>query len=910
MSAFLQEQGFTILAAIAIFVVTLMVGALLRPTFETVGRRLQSWLAGLGSDFEKRYRQHLLDEYRVMNVRGRKTRSPVSLELERVYVSLRAQVPGPNGQPALIRGESLKIGAAMERSRRLAIIGGPGSGKTTLLAYLLLTYARQKTGERLGFADSLFPVFVPLRQLQAVLAQPNRRSLPDYLADNFAALGMPPPDGFFEQRLKNGRCLVLLDGLDEVADQQQRVRLAEWVDAQVSIYPKNRFIVTSRPAGYDTAALENGFLRLDVQAFNQADIEQFCQNWCLAVELASQGEDNPALRRRAAESAADLVRAINANPAVRALAINPLLLSIIALVHRYRATLPRRRVELYAECVDVLLGKWDEAKGLAGRLTESQKRAVLQPIALQMHRDNIRELDTPALTALLRQHLPAVGGQPGEAEQFLREVRDRSGLLLEQGLNRYTFSHHTFQEYLVARELTDNGPEALLLHHAGNDWWREVTLLYTGLKDATPVIEALTRQDDGNHTGLLLAGRCLLDAQKVEPPVRANTIKQLETLFETGAGRPFLEAGLVLAELAEEQAILRFLRVVAGENEARRNAALWALEQLLNDENEALRQHYRGQVIQALSDLSTTDLAARVLQTFDWRADASLRTDIGLWLLTRSSDLAWLSRLVTERHVIVTNFMVDFLNDAEFGVAAAACLDGLLAPLPDLRVSIARYPVTNAQYRRFVEAGGYTDPRWWSQEGWWWQQSEKRTEPHYWQDEKWNGPAQPVVGVSGYEVEAYCNWLSEYANGEWRIANGNPDPDSPPATRAAPLVFRLPTEAEWEQAATGGDDRVYPVGNDWRKGVCNTSEAKIGRTTPVGQFSPAGDSPLGCADMAGNVWEWEGMDKEDNGRALRGGSWLSDRGDTRCDSRLPYVLGSSYKDVGFRVVSPISGSES
>jgi hypothetical protein len=879
MDAFFQDQGFAILAALIIFILTLVLGALLRPAFEAAGQRLFAWLRGLTSDFERRYQAHLLDEYRVMNVRGRKTKAPVSLDLEQVYVSLQTQLPDASAIARGGRGEALDLKQALQRSRRLAIIGGPGSGKTTLLHYLLLTYARGLTAQRLGLNESLLPIFVPLRQLKTVLSRSGKRNLPDYLSDYYSQLGLAPPAGFFESQLKHGRGLVLLDGLDEVADQTERLQLAEWVDAQVTIFPDNRFIVTSRPAGYDTAALENGFLRLDVQDFSQADIEQFCRNWCLAVEVASRGQDTEAARRKAADAAHDLIQAIAKNKAVRLLAVNPLLLSIIALVHRYRATLPRRRVELYAECVDVLLGKWDEAKGLAGRLTESQKRAVLQPIALQMHQDNTRELDGQTLTTQLKQHLPTVGGQPEEAQQFLTEVRDRSGLLLEQELNRYTFSHLTFQEYLVARELADNGPEQTLLDHAGEEWWQEVTLLYTGLKDATPVVQALLRVEESDgYRPLLLAGRSLLDAQKIDPPVKTATLNRLQALFDQGSGQSFLEAGLVLADLENEQALERFLRVVGGENEARRNAAWWALEQLLNSKNEVQREAYRRQLVQLVFAPASNEFSASAMRVL---AELAVKEPQVAELI-----IPKLAPIVTNKQTWISQAIVGLLNDKNLATIAADWLDHLMAEVPGKKIYIARYPVTNAQYRRFIDQDGYNVQQWWGKDGRQWKEGQKANQPRYWQDQKWNRPDCPVVGVTWYEAEAYCTWLSEHTG----------------------RTYRLPTEAEWQPAAQGNDRREYPWGNDWQEGRCNTSEARIGRTSPVGQFSPAGDSPCGCADMSGNVWEWcaDWYDKEHMFRVLRGGSWYLSRDGARCAYRYRFNPDYSNTDIGFRVVSPIS----
>ncbi|MCP4357080.1 MAG: formylglycine-generating enzyme family protein, partial [Chloroflexi bacterium] len=248
--------------------------------------------------------------------------------------------------------------------------------------------------------------------------------------------------------------------------------------------------------------------------------------------------------------------------------------------------------------------------------------------------------------------------------------------------------------------------------------------------------------------------------------------------------------------------------------------------------------------------------------------------------------------IVAKKHTPVSQAIVALLTDNRLAPLVAGWLDYLLAKVPGMSLYMARYPVTNAQYRRFVEEDGYKNEKWWSEAGWQWRHNPSNyrqksvVEPEYWTDEKWNGPTLPVVGVSWYEAEAYCNWLTEYTGRE----------------------CRLPTGKEWQQAAQGDDGRKYPWGNNWQKGVCNTSEAGLKRTSPVGQFSPDGDSPPGCADMSGNVWEWcsdWSDEKEQMFRVLRGGSWYYDQALARCDSRSGHYPDNGYNYYGFRVVSPI-----
>jgi formylglycine-generating enzyme required for sulfatase activity len=194
---------------------------------------------------------------------------------------------------------------------------------------------------------------------------------------------------------------------------------------------------------------------------------------------------------------------------------------------------------------------------------------------------------------------------------------------------------------------------------------------------------------------------------------------------------------------------------------------------------------------------------------------------------------------------------------------------------------IGQTEVTNAQYQAFVDAGGYATENLWSAAGWTWRSERDRTEPGCWDNDAFNAPAQPVVCVFWYEAEAYANWLAG-RTGE-RIS--------------------LPSEAQWEKAARGADGRIYPWGDDFDGTWLNycdvncTAEWRderfddgVGhRTAAVGSY-PAGASPYGALDMAGNVWEWTadwyaadyyaasptanptGPTSGDD-RVVRGGSW-------------------------------------
>jgi formylglycine-generating enzyme required for sulfatase activity len=204
--------------------------------------------------------------------------------------------------------------------------------------------------------------------------------------------------------------------------------------------------------------------------------------------------------------------------------------------------------------------------------------------------------------------------------------------------------------------------------------------------------------------------------------------------------------------------------------------------------------------------------------------------------------------------------------------------------------------VTNAQFARFVEAGGYDDERWWSEEGLAWRigesddlvpepwqdwvkerRPEQRNRPMWWGDPERANSVVPVVGVSWYEAEAYGRWLTE----ELREAGALGEDE----------VARLPTEEEWERAARATDGREYPWGEgfDVARANLDIGQRPANGSTAVMTY-PGGVSPDGVWDCSGNVWEWTGSwwSEEKTYRVLRGGSWVdSNVRDARCSCRSP-----------------------
>lgn len=195
---------------------------------------------------------------------------------------------------------------------------------------------------------------------------------------------------------------------------------------------------------------------------------------------------------------------------------------------------------------------------------------------------------------------------------------------------------------------------------------------------------------------------------------------------------------------------------------------------------------------------------------------------------------------------------------------------------------IARIPVTNLEYQRFVWDTNHDVPN-----GWLGFRFALNTEVH------------PVTGISHLDAQAYCRWISERLGGE----------------------FRLPTEAEWERASRGDlDARLYPWGDAFDPWRCNTKINRLHNPSQVGEFSPGGDSPWGGVDMVGNVWEWTSSrfmpypynpkdGREEPGDevpfVIRGGAWYYSHRLARCASREGAHPKSVSPALGFRLARSV-----
>ncbi|WP_445247472.1 tetratricopeptide repeat protein, partial [Microcoleus sp. OTE_8_concoct_300] len=302
-------------------------------------------------------------------------------------------------------------------------------------------------------------------------------------------------------KMAAGDCLVLMDGLDEVFDRANRVQVVQQIDRLVKEYGENKFVITSRIAGYQEASLGSRFRELTITPMGNAQIKLFLERWCRAIEEAQRPDADVSSHQRDAErEARGIFQAIETKPGVSRFATNPLLLTILALIHRNGTQMPQRRVELYQLATKTLIEDWQSGRNIAYgvkqkqfSLVEEEVTALLAPLAFQMHEEKPSGLVTQGeVEAWLTPRMADLQGveEPEALEmvrQFLRKVRETTGLFVERAPAVYGFMHLTFEEYYAARYIADNEiPEILKIidTYRYQARWNEPILLALGYLSA------------------------------------------------------------------------------------------------------------------------------------------------------------------------------------------------------------------------------------------------------------------------------------------------------------------------------------------------------------------------------------------------------------------------------------------
>jgi len=536
-------------------------------TEETVQKLLTSL-----SGFERKYLQALQAYCHALEVEGFRGHLP-PLALADVFIPLqldtdRGNVYGQAKTDTTIWQFLPQVSSEKKSplQKRLAIVAHPGYGKTTLTRYLALSYSCLSY-EKQG-ATKLLPIllrFYDIHKLVQSKTEPKLDALVVKIIKglpNCSELQVTEP--WMKQQLKEGKCLVMLDGLDEVPE-DRRETLSRWANHQMQEY-NSFFILTSRPHGYD-ASLFSGVWQLGILDFTSDQKRNFLEKWYRVVmwrqkweillkESRQQPESHSLSQEQAKaqsdaeaqQAATDLYRQIVGNLAINTqLAVNPLLLTIIAATHNAFDALPERRATLYRKMFGLLLEDRPNRRDTHLKLKEAeQNQAVLQALALSLTNQGDTQFTGKQgiswIQTRLAEHCNDGNCTP---QQFLKDIEQVAGLLTGGDSDLYQFAHKTFQEYLAAAEIQAQGLQALLLERLqSDDWelvddWREICCFYAALEGADCLVQAVIDMPEGEkrHQSLLLLHHIVKEEKSriKQPELRQRLDELLATTQFAGA---------------------------------------------------------------------------------------------------------------------------------------------------------------------------------------------------------------------------------------------------------------------------------------------------------------------------------------------------------------------------------------
>ena len=414
---------------------------------------------------------------------------------------------------------------AISQYTRCVIVGDPGAGKSTLLKYLSLRSVE-------GKLSKLPPLPIHIELNNFAISETN--DLLEFAASVWdRRYNFPKAEAlrYMKDNLKEGQAMLLLDALDEtvVGKTTEEAEISyglveNAIMGLATLYEKAPIIVTVRKAGYYQRAKLSGFTELEVLDFRSEDIELFVDKW-FTYHTSTEKQIN----------AADLKTRLKRNQRLHSLAANPLLLSLIVIVYEAQLDLPDRRSELYKQCVDVLLTKWDASRNIRRRreFKPEHKRQLLKEVAWYFHCQGRRYFPEDELLNIVAKFLPTIGLSEVQNRDILEEIAFENGLIKEQAHGWHGFLHLTLQEYFTAQYASDFNQLDELLIHRHYPWWEEVLLLYIGLvPDASPLLQYLLEKDhqsgfDLTHwekSDIVLAGTCLATHPTVKQIVLRKVI--------------------------------------------------------------------------------------------------------------------------------------------------------------------------------------------------------------------------------------------------------------------------------------------------------------------------------------------------------------------------------------------------
>lgn len=752
-----------------------------------------------------------------------------------------------------------KIQTILNLTNRAVITGAPGSGKTTILRYFawvtatsLLTDDNEVAEKRLEIKTTIpVPIIIPLnayaKYIKDVRASKDPEAgtllsfISNYLLYRQAALNLPP--NFFEILATGNHCLLLLDGLDEIPTEDERLLISSAIQDFSFAFNQTRIIVTCRESAY------KGSVVLPAQ-FREVRIKELDMDTANALVTklyeAIYPHDIDERKRRIGDLQGELksMELRKRHFSSKLLINSPLLARMMVVVHYNKQSLPNQRAELYRDCIEMMLKPlYHPDREVAIRILNqtglplADQIALYSSLAFEMHirgKNKGRNISEQDVLSIFKNSLSTRYGPEKAFEMAERLVilsKERSGLL-EYSSRSFQFVHLGFQEFLTARYIAEKKriPSKIIEFFSEQSaftdpWWREPILLVAGY---------LSYIDPETADDYILA---LASISEQQPLTMKATLLEL--------------AGDACLEWQEDSLIRGKIRDT--------------LRSFLFDEIE----------IKDLPVVFRANLGIIYSALTDNRLDVLLKIPLTV-------------------PVPGGKYTIGYYDDGfKFKSVDSLRKEGKFS----IDVSdfyIGKYPITNYQFSFFISDNGYHDQSLWTEEGWEWKNSLGIHEPVYWNEPLWNDPSCPVVGISWYEAVAYCQWLTRCTGRNYRL----------PTEVEWEVSARGTRESDWPW---GDDPRQVKcntvesgIGRTTIVGLFFEDQSEFGINDLAGNVwewcgSIYLDYPYRDDDGREEL-------RRSGPRCLRGGSWLNDIDHAHSANRDRYHPGERNYDLGFRVV--------